>query len=63
MGRGNAGGMHGKMLGDMVDALALPVASTPIVWQRGALGNLLNCARHRIAPTPINRLVHSAPLS
>lgn len=48
MGRGNAGGMHGPMLADLSAALALPIATTPVVWPAQALGNLMVAlASHR----------------
>jgi len=41
MGRGHADGMHGRMLGRLVELMALPVAIPTTVWPALALGNLL----------------------
>jgi hypothetical protein len=48
MGRGHSGGMHGPMLADLAQALALPTKTLPIVWPAQALGNLMVAlASHR----------------
>ncbi len=48
MGQGNAGGMHGPMLGRLAQELALPEDDDAIVWESLALGNLLvGLATHR----------------
>ncbi len=41
MGQGNAGGMHGPMLGRLAEELSLPIEDDSIVWESLALGNLL----------------------
>ena len=41
MGRGNENGMHGRLLDDLVESLALPVAIDTTVWPALALGNLM----------------------